>query len=108
MGNGDALVDKWTKLITVPVTTGNRVRFLIDGRDTLQAMAEAIRTTHGSRDTGAYYVYLLGWWLDDDLPLIDGDGQSTVHALLAKSALAGVQVRVMLWDQVVRKNSAEI
>ncbi len=105
----DAVVSKWAKLITVPVTEGNRVLYLIDGQDTLRAMCEAIRTTHGKGDASAYYVYLLGWWLDDDLELVEGDHDSTVRALLTKAAAAGAQVRVMLWDQAFKtKNSAEI
>lgn len=42
------------------------------------------------------FVYLLGWWLSDDFPLIPGDSKSTIQDLFKDAADKGVQVRAML------------
>jgi phosphatidylserine/phosphatidylglycerophosphate/cardiolipin synthase-like enzyme len=44
------------------------------------------------------YVYLLGWWLTDDFPILVGDGNSTMQQLLSHESTSGVQVRAVLWD----------
>ncbi len=100
---GDLIIDRWTKAVGGQVRPGNNVAYLIDGKNTFAAMFEAILTANSS----AHYIYLLGWWLDDLIPLTDQSG-SSVYALFRKAALQRVQIRIMLWDQPKKKNTAEI
>lgn len=44
------------------------------------------------------YIYLLGWWLTDNFPIVVGIGDSTVQNLFSRESANGVQVRAMLWD----------
>jgi phosphatidylserine/phosphatidylglycerophosphate/cardiolipin synthase-like enzyme len=100
-------LDRWTKALGSGVTTGNRVTPLIDGAETFSAFYAAITT---ARERG-HYIYLLGWWLDLDQPLVLSNRESTMGVLLGiASDERNVQVRVMLWDQFLsgRKNSREV
>ena len=54
---------------------------------------------HQDGKVSDHYIYLLGWWLQDDFKLIQGDPASTVRKLFAEASTNGVQVRAMLWDQ---------
>lgn len=92
------------------VRDGNEVRPLIGGVNTFAEMARVIRT---ARDR-THYIYLLGWWLSDDFPLIRGDASSTINRMFIDASARGVQIRVMLWDQQnvtpsgATQNTAEI
>lgn len=77
-----------------PVWLGNDVRYFIDGSTTFEAMVLAIKT---AKSLG-HYIYLLGWWLQDDFELIQGDPASTARKLLTEASTRGVQIRAMLWD----------
>ena len=61
----------------------------------------------GTFDKGVLYrievprfVYLLGWWFTDSVPLVAGDAASTVAALTADASKKGVQVRGMFSDHL--------
>jgi len=97
--------DRWKSVLGgSKVRSGNQVKFLIDGRQTFEAMVAAIKTaTHNQ-----HYIYLLGWWLTDNFPLIPGDANSTISRLFAAAAKQGVQIRVVLWDQFKTQNSPEV
>ncbi len=97
----DELIRRWTKAITVKVHEGNRVRYLIDGQETFQAMYDAIATVFSSEGSSGYYIYLLGWWLDDNLPLTGKPGSSILELFRAASLVHKVQIRVILWDQAI-------
>ncbi len=86
------------------VRSGNSVIPLIDGAQTFASMLEALRTANSS----GHYIYLLGWWLTDDLQLSEGDSSSTTRAIFTIASRYGVQVRAMLWDQVGTQNSDEV
>jgi phosphatidylserine/phosphatidylglycerophosphate/cardiolipin synthase-like enzyme len=86
------------------VRSGNQVDFFIDGPKTFEAMVRAIKTATGNQ----HYIYLLGWWLTDCFPLIPSDPTSTIAQLFANASRKGVQIRVILWDQFGRQNSAEV
>ncbi len=101
------LVDKWTRVIQAQssrkVQPGNRVDYLIDGWATFKSMYEAIKTTLKG-DHASYFIYLLAWWLDDDLPLNTAtpnypkpDPPSSFGGLVEQAAKLGVQVRVLLY-----------
>jgi phosphatidylserine/phosphatidylglycerophosphate/cardiolipin synthase-like enzyme len=97
------LVAKWTTALGRPyVRGGNKVTALIDGPETFRAMYEAIRNTDG-----AGFVYLLAWWLDIDLPLLSEDKTSTLRNLLAAASGRGVQIRIMVWKQVLNGEKNE-
>jgi phosphatidylserine/phosphatidylglycerophosphate/cardiolipin synthase-like enzyme/outer membrane protein OmpA-like peptidoglycan-associated protein len=78
-----------------PVWLGNAVRCFTDGAATFEDMVRSIRTAKAPD----HYIYLLGWFLDDNFELITGDAGSTMHKLLVEAATSGVQIRAMLWDQ---------
>jgi phosphatidylserine/phosphatidylglycerophosphate/cardiolipin synthase-like enzyme len=88
--------------------TGNAVTFLVDGPATFQAMHRAILTAR----TSEHYIYLLGWHLTDDFPLVPPrQGVPTsIRDLFAAASQRGVQVRAMLWDQrpLSGQNRAEV
>jgi phosphatidylserine/phosphatidylglycerophosphate/cardiolipin synthase-like enzyme len=63
-------------------------------------MHEAI-TTCFRREPG-FFIYLLGWWLDDDFDLSDVHPNSTFSNLCKTAAEEyNVQVRVMLWKNLL-------
>ncbi|WP_367131746.1 phosphatidylserine/phosphatidylglycerophosphate/cardiolipin synthase family protein [Saccharothrix sp. HUAS TT1] len=72
-----------------PVRTGNRVEVLVDGREVLPAIAEAIGSARKS-------VHLAGWCASPDFRLTREPGSPTLRELLA-SAAERVPVRVLLW-----------
>jgi phosphatidylserine/phosphatidylglycerophosphate/cardiolipin synthase-like enzyme len=111
-----------------PVRKGNDAYFLIDGQATFQAMFDAMKT---ATDPG-HFIYLLAWYLDLDVRMSTSDedvaDRTAIHVpdgddivqqvgednynprqLFTNVASAGpVEVRVMLWDQPGRTNSAEV
>src|SRR5450759_5434981 len=52
-----------------PVRAGNAVTWLIDGPQIYLSMYEALRTANSA----GHYIYLLGWWLSDDLNIVQDD-----------------------------------
>jgi phosphatidylserine/phosphatidylglycerophosphate/cardiolipin synthase-like enzyme len=96
--------NRWLNLLGPQgVRTGNQVASLIGGGETFKAMVEAIRTATGP----GHYIYLLAWWLTDDFQLILGDPNSKISQLFTDASNKGVQIRVMLWDQVGEQNNKE-
>lgn len=112
--------ERWTRIMSAPeLRSGNFVNFLIDGQVTYRAMHDAIRTATGE----GHYIYLLGWWLDDNVPLgppLPGltlpppahipPRPSNIRNLFIDASRRGVQIRAMLWDQKKppNKNTAEV
>jgi phosphatidylserine/phosphatidylglycerophosphate/cardiolipin synthase-like enzyme len=84
-------------------TDGNQVSYLIRGAATFKEMADAIKT---AKDRG-HYIYLLGWWLSDNIRLDAGDPASSIVSLFNTASRRGVQIRAMLWDQCGTHNSDE-
>jgi hypothetical protein len=79
--------------------TGNAVRYLVNGTDTFRHYVEEIRACTGE----GHFIYLLGWQLQIDLPLVPGDATTTMRALLSAAAGRGVQVRALLWANTVMR-----
>ncbi|MHA7269536.1 S8 family serine peptidase [Arthrobacter sp. HLT1-20] len=115
--NPEDRVTRWVRALGPQVRPGNQATALIDGAETYASYLDAIRTARGE----GHFIYLLGWFLDLDVPLNRPDGPaycggtrnptvaaSTMRTLLAAASAAGVQVRVMLWDQPLAQNSAEV
>lgn len=82
---------------------GNRVTSLIRGADTFKAMADAIKTAN----TSAHFIYLIAWWLSDDILLDPADPHSSIRGLFMDKSRKGVQIRAMLWDQGGSHNTVE-
>ncbi len=99
---------RWTRIMGPrDLHTGNFVDFLIDGTATFIAMRDAMLTAKNRE----HYIYLLGWWLTDDFPLVQTTPPPplvTVRQIFANASAAGVQIRAMLWDQVGTQNTAEV
>ena len=68
-------MNRWLGVLGPNLRSGNDTRELIDGPEAFAAMRRAIGTAQGA----GHYVYLLGWWLDLDVPL-DGPG-TTIRQL---------------------------
>lgn len=89
---------RWTGILTplasgrTQLRTGNAVMALMDGADTLNAMADDMGRT-GAGD----YIYLLGWDNFDDFPLGSASTFQAIYEAAARSR--GVEVAAMLWDQ---------
>lgn len=95
-------VDYWTKATGLDIRKGNRVDYLIDGWTTFESMYEAINTTFSKADGSAFYIYLLGWWLDDTIPLKQKEPDSSLYKLFQKAASYNVQLRMMLWKNIFK------
>lgn len=87
------------------VRDGNSAEAFIDGRQAISDMMTAMRTANAQ----GHFIYLLGWWLTDSVQLIPAPRpvDSQILPLLTAAARAGVEVRVMLWDQLLAQNDAE-
>jgi phosphatidylserine/phosphatidylglycerophosphate/cardiolipin synthase-like enzyme len=85
---------------------GNEVTYLIDADCAYGAMVKAIKTA----TTSDHFIYLTGWWLSDDFPLVRNQGRTSIGALFASADVKGVQIRAMLWDfqDPLTKNTAEV
>lgn len=96
---------------------GNDVTYFIGGAETFQAMCDAIKT---ARKPG-HYICLLGWYLDLGLDLTGKDEsrsptavghapypENSMLRLFERAANDGAQIRVMLWDQPLLTNSAQV
>ena len=96
-------IAKWKEALGGSAHEGNTVTPLVGGPATFQSVYEAISTATKI----GHYIYLLGWWVDLDVPLSNAatptsGGQQrpdTLRAIFAKAVTQGVQVRVIAWDQ---------
>ena len=93
----DTRVSRWFDISAgMPLLThGNQVKTLIRGKETFQHMVEAIRSANPKVPNT--FVYLLGWFMTDGLPLLPGDSNTTPLHLFADAAKLGVEIRAMLW-----------
>jgi phosphatidylserine/phosphatidylglycerophosphate/cardiolipin synthase-like enzyme len=86
------MANKWLKVF--PDATKNKVDYLLDGKEYFKSIVEAIRTA-SSQD---HYIYILGWMLDLDFPLIRGDIDTMLIKLIRTAAKKGVEVRILIWE----------
>jgi phosphatidylserine/phosphatidylglycerophosphate/cardiolipin synthase-like enzyme len=77
------------------VRKGNDVTALVDGKETYEAMVDAIRTATGS----GHFIYLLGWFLDIDFNLARGTNIRALFTAASAATPSPVEVRAMLWQQ---------
>jgi phosphatidylserine/phosphatidylglycerophosphate/cardiolipin synthase-like enzyme len=85
---------QWNDVFGREVLAGNKVLPLIGGAAAFAAMYDAISTVSSPN----HYIYLLGWTLDLDLPLVESaSGTDCRHLFATASDRCGAQIRVMLW-----------
>jgi len=104
-------MNRWKKILndnldkqTVFLRSGNDVKYLINGEDIFKAMVDAIRTATKK----GHYIYLLGWILVDDFPMITGQADTTFKNLITEASNKNVQVRAMLWDSAGTINTFQV
>jgi len=86
------MANKWLKIF--PEATRNRIDYFVDGANAFTAIVKAIKTAK----TQDHYIYILGWMLDVDFPLIESDQKSTLFDLLNTATASGVELRVLIWN----------
>ncbi len=82
---------KWLRFF--PDAKRNKADFFLDGEAYYQSVVRAIATAKKKGD----YIYILGWMLDIDLPLVKGDADSTLFKILGKAS-KDVEIRILIWD----------
>ena len=87
------------ELPTYPLREDNEVEWYIDGESTYEAMVEAIETATGPD----HFIVLLGWAAYLDFPLSErgfrtASAKKTLGQILKERTLAGVRVRILLWE----------
>jgi phosphatidylserine/phosphatidylglycerophosphate/cardiolipin synthase-like enzyme len=100
----DELARKWAPAMGQAPAAGNQVEPFISGAAAQYAMFEAI--TSATNQT--HFIYLLGWYLDENLPLSPFGKGSTIRDLFTEKAALGVQIRVMLWLQPGKAQASDI
>ena len=73
------------------VRSPNEVIPYIDGHDAFRDVVSAIRTANQQ----GHFVYLIGWRMIHDFPLIDGDASTTIQALFNAAGRKKVDIRVI-------------
>lgn len=91
----DPIRKKWATALERAPAEGNLVEPIIEGPAAHAAVYDAIQTATRRTD----FIYLLGWWLDENLPLVLDDEKSTIRSLFTAKAALGVRIRAMLWWQ---------
>jgi phosphatidylserine/phosphatidylglycerophosphate/cardiolipin synthase-like enzyme len=86
---------KWSKLF--PEAKRSKADILIDGDAYFLSVTEAIETAREKND----YIYILGWMLDIDIELVAGSRDKTLFELLRKAAKKGVEIRILIWDNLI-------
>ena len=89
------MVNKWLKLFADAERT--KADFLVDGEAAYDSMLQAIDTAVGDE----HYIYILGWMLDINLQLVANDPTSTLYQRLAAAARRGVEIRILVWDNLI-------
>jgi len=104
-------MNRWAKILndnldkqTTILRSGNDVQYLINGENAFKAMVDGIRTANKQ----GHYIYLLGWVLVDDFPMIPGQVDTTFRKLITDASNKNVQVRAMLWDGVGIINTFQV
>ncbi|KTD04801.1 phospholipase D-like domain-containing protein [Fluoribacter gormanii] len=86
------MANKWLKLF--PDATRNKIEYYIDGTKAFASIVNAIKTAKSQE----HYIYILGWMLDIDFPLIETDQKSTLINLLNTASSSGVELRILIWN----------
>lgn len=86
---------KWLKLF--PNAKRNQAEFLLDGEAYFKSVVRAIESAKTKGD----YIYILGWMLDVDFQLTAADKDKTLFKILKKAAESGVEIRILIWDNLI-------
>ncbi len=87
--------DQWRKLF--PEAERTKADFILDGKDYFASLANAIEKTFGSTN----YVYILGWMIDITFSFRPDDPSMTLLKLLQRADRAGVEIRILIWDNPI-------
>jgi phosphatidylserine/phosphatidylglycerophosphate/cardiolipin synthase-like enzyme len=87
--------NKWLKLF--PDAKRSKADFIIDGESYFESVIWAIETAKTRYD----YIYITGWMLDIDFQLVKSDKSKTLFKLLKDRAERGVEIRILIWDNLV-------
>jgi len=77
------------------VRAPNEVVPYIDGHDAFRDIVSAIRTAKRP----GHFIYLVGWRMVHNFPLIDGDSGTTIESLFKAASARNVDIRVILYHQ---------
>lgn len=83
---------KWLSLIQG--TSPSYAKPLVYGLSAFKAIVDAIRTATKS----GHFIYITGWMIELDFPLIPNDNQTTIKNLLQHAASQNVEIRVLIWQ----------
>ncbi|MCW8408575.1 phospholipase D-like domain-containing protein [Legionella sp. PATHC035] len=86
------MANKWLKVF--PDATRNQIEYMVDGTNAFAEIVKALQTAK----TPDHYIYILGWMLDIDFPLIETDQKSTLFNLLNTASTKGVEIRILVWN----------
>jgi len=89
------MAGKWLKLFSD--AKRSKADFLIDGEEYYESVIHAIETATAQN----HYIYILGWMLDIDFQLVKYNKDATLFNLLSKAASRGVEIRILIWDNVL-------
>jgi len=78
-------------------TSGNKVKFLIDGEKTFESMVYAIRRAEGLED----FIYFANWKMDIELSLIPNDPSTKLENLIISANKKKVEVRALLSNDIL-------
>jgi phosphatidylserine/phosphatidylglycerophosphate/cardiolipin synthase-like enzyme len=92
--------NRWLSLF--PNATKNEVKFLIDGEEYFTEVVKAIKTAKNNQ----HYIYILGWMLDIEFRLVKDRSETFLDVL--KSLDKRVEIRILIWDTVIRDYSDKI
>jgi phosphatidylserine/phosphatidylglycerophosphate/cardiolipin synthase-like enzyme len=87
--------DKWLRLFSD--ARRSKADFLLDGAAYYQAVIQAMEAA----DSSEHYIYVLGWMLEVDFRLVEHDSSKTLYAVLKAAAERGVEIRVLVWDNLL-------
>ena len=82
-------------------TEKNKVEPLVDGLPTFKEMVSFLKRVRHSEQL----AWLAGWWGSDDFEMIPKDTSTTLLELARAIDAAAGDFRVILWDQVLRRNN---
>lgn len=88
-------IDYWQRWLSPgpPLSLTNDVKTLIDGEEAFAEIYRAMSTATGK----GHFIYLLGWFLNDQYPLIKGEPATSLFEYAR--ANKKIEVRVMLWRE---------
>src|SRR3954447_2547349 len=89
------MTDRWARLF--PQAKRNDAAFFLDGKAYFKALSDTLQTAQKSD----HFIYILGWMLDADFPLVGSDQSTTLFSLLKTASGNGVEIRILVWENLI-------